>query len=187
MPTIKLNQKTVDKLRAPDPSGKPVIYWDDTVKGFGVIVSGKKNTKTFCAQRIMSGGICRRVTVGSASRDQSRRCSGTGAGRPRTADAAGDRPQAESDSPTVMETLEDYLNARKSLAKSTAAAVPLPRRAPPQALARHSDQGNHAADGPTAAPSYRRRGREREIRPEGWPQREHGLDRVQHPAQPRQG
>ena len=40
----------IAKLKAPDPSGKQVLYWDDSLKGFAVLVSGVSNTKTFVVQ-----------------------------------------------------------------------------------------------------------------------------------------
>jgi hypothetical protein len=37
MPTLKLTTTTLKKLRAPDPSGKQVIHWDETLRGFAVL------------------------------------------------------------------------------------------------------------------------------------------------------
>ena len=37
MPKIKLTAKAVERLRA-DPSGRPTLYWDVTLRGFGVLV-----------------------------------------------------------------------------------------------------------------------------------------------------
>ena len=65
MPKIKLTQKAVDKLKAPTPSGAPVIYWDTGLKGFGLLVSGKTATRTYIAQRDLPGGKTRRVSIAS--------------------------------------------------------------------------------------------------------------------------
>jgi integrase len=65
MPKIKLTQKSVDKQKAPTPSGAPVIFWDTVLKGFGLLVSGKTATKTFVAQRDLVGGRTRRVSIAS--------------------------------------------------------------------------------------------------------------------------
>ena len=62
MPRIKLTQKAVDKLRAPDPSGKQVIHWDTEVRGFGVLCSGTTNARSFIVQRDV-GGRTRRLTI----------------------------------------------------------------------------------------------------------------------------
>lgn len=70
MPVIKLTQKNVDKLRAPDPSGKQVAYWDgghrDALKGFGVVVSGKTSTISYIVQKGVAGRTPR-VTIGQAN------------------------------------------------------------------------------------------------------------------------
>ncbi len=63
MPRLKLTKTAVDRLRSPDPSGKQTIYWDTEHKGFGVLVSGTKGTKTYIVQRDLPGGRARRVTV----------------------------------------------------------------------------------------------------------------------------
>jgi len=63
MPTIKLTKRAIERLPAPDPSGKQVLFWDSELKGLGVLVSGKTATKTFIVQHKLPGGITRRVTV----------------------------------------------------------------------------------------------------------------------------
>jgi integrase len=64
MPTLKFTKKAIEKLKAPDPSGKPVLYWDPTLRGFGLLVSGKTDTMTFVVQRKLPDGRTRRVTLG---------------------------------------------------------------------------------------------------------------------------
>ena len=73
MPRTKLTEKTITKLRAPTASGKPVLYWADDLRGFGVLCSGKTNTRTYVAQRDLPGGRTRRVTDFSASTRSSAR------------------------------------------------------------------------------------------------------------------
>jgi hypothetical protein len=49
MPTVKLTERAINKLPAPDPSGKQVLHWDAELKGFAVLCSGTTNTKTYMA------------------------------------------------------------------------------------------------------------------------------------------
>ena len=67
MPVVKLTVKAVDKLVAPDPTGKQVAHWDAELKGFGVLCSGVSNSKTYVAQRVLPDRRTRRVTVGAVS------------------------------------------------------------------------------------------------------------------------
>src|SRR5712671_6142006 len=67
MPRLKLTEKEIERLDAPDPSGRQTIYWDTQMHGFGVLVSGKSDAKTFVAQRRLPDGTHRRVTIGAAS------------------------------------------------------------------------------------------------------------------------
>jgi hypothetical protein len=67
MPRIKLTQRVVDHLRTPDPSGRQTLYWDESLPGFAVLVSGKTSARTYIVQRELPDGRTRRVTVASAS------------------------------------------------------------------------------------------------------------------------
>src|SRR5215207_9944554 len=67
MPRIKLTQRVVEKLSAPDPSGRQVLHWDTELRGFGVLCSGKTNTKTYVVQRDLPNGRTRRVTIAAAN------------------------------------------------------------------------------------------------------------------------
>ena len=63
---IRPTEKTVAKLAAPTAQGRPVIYWDAgprAVRGFGVLCSGKTDTRSYVAQRDLPGGRTRRVTI----------------------------------------------------------------------------------------------------------------------------
>src|SRR5262249_40281070 len=62
VPKLKLTAKSVDKLKAPSPNGKQRLYWDTELRGFGVLVSGVSNGKTYVVQRDVNGQS-RRVTV----------------------------------------------------------------------------------------------------------------------------
>jgi integrase len=64
MPKLKLTASSIARLPAPDPSGKQVLYWDTEQRGFGVLVSGKTNTKSYVVQREVNGKT-RRVTLGT--------------------------------------------------------------------------------------------------------------------------
>src|SRR5436190_16155167 len=55
MPTLKLTPTTVDRLKAPDPTGTQQIYWDSTLSGFGVLVSGTTSVKSYVVQRKVAG------------------------------------------------------------------------------------------------------------------------------------
>ena len=59
---MKLTEKSIRKLRAPDPSGKQKLHWADDPKGFGVLCSGVSSAKTFVLQRAINGKT-RRVTL----------------------------------------------------------------------------------------------------------------------------
>src|SRR5262245_49624969 len=66
MPKIKLNKRSVERLPAPDPSGKQTLYWDEELPSFGVLVSGTTSVKTYVVQHRIKGlgGKYRRVTIG---------------------------------------------------------------------------------------------------------------------------
>ncbi|MER8780338.1 integrase family protein [Mesorhizobium sp. M0954] len=67
MSRIKLTERVIDRLAAPDPSGKQVLHWDADLKGFGVLCSGVTNSKTYIVQRTLPDGRTRRVTVAAAN------------------------------------------------------------------------------------------------------------------------
>src|SRR3990167_4659266 len=60
MPTVKLIQANVDKI-SPPTSGQ-VLYWDETLKGFGLRVT--PGTKSYFAEARVHGKT-RRVKIGS--------------------------------------------------------------------------------------------------------------------------
>lgn len=118
MAVLKLTVKQVEKLIAPDPSGKQAVHWDSELKGFGVLCSGVSNSKTYIAQRVLPGGRTRRITVGAVAEitlDEARE---------RAADTLdclrrGVDPKRRVHIPTVKETMEDYFASRKDLRPAT--------------------------------------------------------------------
>lgn len=77
MPKMKLTKRAIEKLAAPGATGKQVLYWDEDLKGFGVLVSGTTTAKTYIVQRKLPNGLTRRLTIGptnvfeiEAARDQ---------------------------------------------------------------------------------------------------------------------
>jgi hypothetical protein len=65
MAAVKLTKAAVERIEAPDPSGKQVIHWDAELRGFGVLASGTTTAKSYIAQRRLPDGRTRRVTVGA--------------------------------------------------------------------------------------------------------------------------
>lgn len=63
---LKLTKRAIERLQAPDPSGKQKLYWDDEIRGFGVLVSGATNAKTYVVQREVNRRT-RRVTLGTVA------------------------------------------------------------------------------------------------------------------------
>ena len=66
MPRVRLTERAIARLRAPAPTGKQTLYWDADLRGFGLLMSGTTNAKTFVVQRAV-GGRTRRVTIGPAN------------------------------------------------------------------------------------------------------------------------
>jgi len=60
---MKLTKTSVKALKAPDPSGKQKLHFDDDLRGFGVLCSGRTSTKSYVVQRDLPGGKTRRVTI----------------------------------------------------------------------------------------------------------------------------
>ncbi|MCW2238165.1 tyrosine-type recombinase/integrase [Azospirillum canadense] len=64
MPKVKLTKTSIAK--AVRTEGKQLLLWDTDLKGFGLLLSGKTDAKTFVVQRDI-GGKTRRVTIGPAN------------------------------------------------------------------------------------------------------------------------
>ena len=122
MATIKLTKAVVERIKAPDPSGRQTIKWDSELAGFGLLVSGKTSALTYIAQRRRPDGRTRRVTIGAAGEfprvDDARRKAGAillelRSGR----DPKAERRRAAVG--TLRGMLERYLKARKDLRERT--------------------------------------------------------------------
>jgi len=114
MPKLNLTLRAIDKLPAPDPSGKQILHWDTDLKGFAVLCSGTTNAKSYIAQRTLPDGRNRRVTVGAVneiSLDKAKLLAGDILQELRH----GRDPKKKIDNPTLKSTLESYLLARKHL------------------------------------------------------------------------
>jgi integrase len=114
MPQKKLTERTVAKIKAPDPSGRQVMYWDEELKGFGVRVSGTTNDKSYIVQKALAGKS-RRITIGPCN------VVSASAARIQAAIKLGDfargiDPKAKrTNGATMGAVLEEFLLARKSL------------------------------------------------------------------------
>ena len=114
MPTLKLTVRTVDKLPAPDPSGRQILYWDRDLKGFGVVCSGVTRAKTYIVQRTLPKGRNRRLTVGACNELTLEKATALAADMLHDLRHGRD-PKGKMANPTLRETLEAYLKARRDL------------------------------------------------------------------------
>lgn len=124
MARVKLTEKAIAKLKAPDPSGKQTIFWDEELRGFAVLCSGVSNARTFIAQRDMPDGRTRRITVGAVNE------LALGKARARAADILDDLrrgidPKRKVSDATLRGTLAAYLAARKDLRPASVKAYTL--------------------------------------------------------------
>ncbi len=113
---LKLTETSVAKLKAPDPSGNQVVWWDTEVTGFGVLCSGVKTAKSYIAQRRVEGKICR-VTIGDARTlpvDEARDRAAKKLDEMRRGINPKAKPEVKTER-TLRTTLRDYLAARKDL------------------------------------------------------------------------
>jgi integrase len=111
MPQLHLTERSVRALEAPDPSGNQMLYWDDVLRGFGVLVSGTSTAKSFVAKGVINGRSIRKkigrygvYNVAQARIKATEMLRGfTGGIDPR---------QERSSNITLKEALEAYLRAR---------------------------------------------------------------------------
>jgi integrase len=124
MPQLKLTERAINKLAAPDPSGKQTLYWDsdhrDAIKGLAVLCSGVSSAKTYIVQRTLPDGRNRRVTVGAVNTLTLEKARALAAD---TLEALrhGRDPKKKLDNPTLRTTLEAYLTARRDLRPASVA------------------------------------------------------------------
>jgi integrase len=118
MPHAKLTERAIAKLPAPTPTGKQIAYWDVDLRGFGVLCSGRTNSKSFVAQRDLQNGKTRRVTIAhvneislAEAKDRARKLLVEMRG--------GKDPKAKpKTSGTLQETAELYLQSARLSARS---------------------------------------------------------------------
>jgi integrase len=115
MPRCKLTEKVIAKLRAPHPGGKPVIYWADDLKGFGVLCSGKTNSRAYVCQRDLPGGKTRRVTIAAVNELALAAARDTARGLLVDMRKGLDPKQRAAASATPRQTLAAYLAKNKGL------------------------------------------------------------------------
>ena len=122
MPRMKLTEKSVNRLRAPTADRKQTVYWDEELRGFGVLLSGVSNSRTYVAQRDLPNGKTRRVTIAAvfemALADAKRQAAEVLVDMRRGLDPKTERRGAA----TLRSALEDYLKANASLRARSAAA-----------------------------------------------------------------
>ena len=119
MPRIKLNARSIAKLKAPDPSGKQVVWWDAELRGFGVLCSGATNTRSYIAQRDVRGGKTRRVTI--AAVNELSLAEAYDRARPMLdAMRQGQDPKKKPATGTLQSVLDAHLAARHELRPTTA-------------------------------------------------------------------
>ena len=114
MPRLKLTDRAITKMPAPDPSHKQVLHWDTEITGLAVLCSGVSKTKTFIVQRALKSGKTRRLTIGAVNTVSLEDA------REQAADMINDLrrgidPKRKVSNPTLRESLDGYLSARKDL------------------------------------------------------------------------
>ena len=118
MPKLHLTERAIARMPAPDPSGRQVLYWDSDLKGFAVLCSGTTKAKAFVVQRDLANKKTRRLTVAAVNEVS------LGKARDLAADMLldlrrGIDPKRKDLEATLAATLESYLEARSSLARSS--------------------------------------------------------------------
>jgi integrase len=122
--SVKLTERSIAKMPAPDPSGAQTLHWDTELHGFGVLCSGKTNAKSFVVQRDLPDGRTRRVTVAAVNELALKEA------RRRAADwldslRRGIDPKRKVAVTTLRTALDDYIAARKDLRPGTLRAYRL--------------------------------------------------------------
>lgn len=120
MSKLKLTERAIAKLLAPDPSGKQVLHWDTELKGFAVLCSGTTNSKTFVVQRTLKDGRNRRLTVGAVNELTLEKASALAADMLHDL-RRGIDPKKKVENPTLRESLQAYLLARRDLRPASVA------------------------------------------------------------------
>lgn len=122
MPRTKLTERAVAGLRAPTRSGRQEVHWDETLPGFGVLLSGKTASRAYVAQRDLPSGKTRRVTVAAVAEMP------LAEARKRAAEVLVDMRRgldpktARRGAATLRSAMEEYLTANASLRPRSVAA-----------------------------------------------------------------
>jgi integrase len=122
MPRLELTEAAVRRIKAPDPSGRQVLHWDQKLPGFGVLASGTTASKSYIVQRaIGTNGPSPRITIGNVNG------MGLDKAREEAADLIyrmrkGDDPRTERKTAgtgiwTLQRALDDYIQRRLATGK----------------------------------------------------------------------
>ncbi len=122
MAVKKLTETSVERIKAPDSSGRQRLYWDTVTPGFGVVASGKTTAKSYVVQCEVNGKS-RRVTIGRTAvfsleraREEART---TLADMHSGIDPKAKRKAEEASAVTLRQALDGYLADRKDLRPKT--------------------------------------------------------------------
>ena len=115
MPTLKLTETTVARLRAPTDDGKQKLFWDKELKGFGVLCSGVTNSKTYVAQRALPNGNTRRVTIAAVNETTLKEARDEAAATLLDMRRGRDPKAQRRHGMTVRQVLDEYLEANNKL------------------------------------------------------------------------
>lgn len=121
MPTIRLTEKGVERLEAPDPTGRQMLYWDDELKGFGVLCSGTTAAKSYIVQRALADGTRRRVTIARTNVIKLEEATVKAKRLLATFYSGRDPKSLGRENPTLKSALEDFVAARTDLKASSLA------------------------------------------------------------------
>src|SRR3954470_6981304 len=66
MARVKLTERTVARIEAPDPSGRKAFYWDTDQRGLGLVASGTTAAKSWVVQTDV-GKRTRRIAFADAA------------------------------------------------------------------------------------------------------------------------
>ncbi len=120
--SVRLTKTIVDRLPVPDTSGKQRLVFDAELEGFGVLISGKTEAKSYIVQRDVNGNT-RRITVGRTNvitLDEARRkAMGLLAQLADGVDLKEEKRRALANAMTLDKALTSYLEAWKALKPKT--------------------------------------------------------------------
>ena len=126
MATMKFTKSAIEKLSAPDPSGKQTIYWAEgtATPGLGILVSGTSTSKSWVCQANLHGRA-RRITLGPVAvlglEEAWEEAKPKLAAMLKGEDPKLTVPQRKLAAMTVSDVLDDYLKASSNLRPTTTA------------------------------------------------------------------